>query len=154
MFRQILAAGADPDMPDGDGNTLLHAAVESGRAEVLQVLLDAGAEPNVPDQYGNAPLRYAAVKEYGDVEVLRVLLDGGADPDMPHKGGNTALLCAVRTRWVEAVALLLRHDVCVYIEDDDGNSPLAEARARDFYDIIDLLEETVGAAVEPAVGTD
>ena len=56
----------------GKGRSLIHAAAEVGRADMLEVLLDAGADPNMAEgeriedmdrilyQPGHVPLHYAA----------------------------------------------------------------------------------------------
>ncbi len=46
IVRLLLAAGADPALPDGDGKTPLQVAETSGQAEILKLLRDA----TPPDQ--------------------------------------------------------------------------------------------------------
>ena len=42
----LLERGADPNVPDSIGRTALHAAVETGKADLVKALLDHGADPN------------------------------------------------------------------------------------------------------------
>ncbi len=44
-FRQLLKAGADPDVTDKTGNTALHVAAEAGDYARVLALLNAGANP-------------------------------------------------------------------------------------------------------------
>lgn len=48
--------GTDIDAPAADGKTLLHAAAEAGRTELVENLLDAGADPETTDDEGKTPL--------------------------------------------------------------------------------------------------
>jgi ankyrin repeat protein len=43
----------------GDGRTVLHAAVNPNRLEVLNLYLDAGADPGIKDRLGITPLDLA-----------------------------------------------------------------------------------------------
>ena len=44
VLKVLLAAGADINMQDVDGETALTYAVSNGRAEIAQLLVDAGAD--------------------------------------------------------------------------------------------------------------
>ena len=45
--RELLAAGADVNAQDNEGNTAMHAAAEIGRLECIKLLLFAGASKDV-----------------------------------------------------------------------------------------------------------
>ena len=79
---QLLHAGADPNVPDNEGKTLLHYLAAEGITEYVQhedveALLDAGADPNVIDKEGWTPARYAGSK--GHKDIFRLLLEHGAE---------------------------------------------------------------------------
>ena len=71
LVKNLLAQGAEPDVPDGKGQTpLMHTAV-LGNILTLQALISAGANPNSKDKKGRTPLLFAAAGgHYGIVEVL------------------------------------------------------------------------------------
>lgn len=48
----LLAAGADPNLPDEYGDTLLHAAAYDAPEALFSVLLQAGGNPNLPNDVG------------------------------------------------------------------------------------------------------
>lgn len=45
VVRLLLAAGADPNLAEGEGITALTVAAEGGHLEVVRLLLEAGADP-------------------------------------------------------------------------------------------------------------
>lgn len=72
----LLAAGAEPDARNGDGDTPLHGATESGSVEIIRSLLERGADVNAPSGRGTSVLSMAAMQ--GHAEACRMLLGAGA----------------------------------------------------------------------------
>lgn len=72
--RKALAAGADVEAPDEEGNSPLTLAALSGDAAIVKVLLTAGASAK-----SGAALSAAA--SLGDEQVAKVLIRAGADPN-------------------------------------------------------------------------
>ena len=68
--KEMLDAGADPNVPDGDDCTALVLAAVQGHDSVVRVLLDAGGDPNI-EQRGIAALVSAA--RYGHLECCQSL---------------------------------------------------------------------------------
>jgi len=123
--RRSLRLGVDPNKAsrygfraENEGQTPLTAAAESGRKEVISLLLERGADPNLRD-FGadhphDTPLSTAA--RAGHADVCLVLLNAGADPNLPtHPGqpgdpGNwTALDWALQGNHTAVAALLRAH---------------------------------------------
>ena len=82
VMRLLLDAGADPNVQNDDGQTLLHHMAEEGiteyvRYEDVEALLNAGADPNLIDEKGWTPAHYAGEK--GDKDMFRLLLEHGAE---------------------------------------------------------------------------
>ena len=65
---------------DENRNTLLHHAVDHGRADLATLLLDRGADPNAFGLLGVTPLVSAIMFEQEDM--VRLLLARGADPTL------------------------------------------------------------------------
>ncbi|XP_065161577.1 transient receptor potential channel pyrexia [Atheta coriaria] len=82
---------ADPNIPDVDQRTPLHAAV--GKAtrsyDIIEILINWGADVNFKDQYGYTPLHIAALNELS--QCVEVLIYHGADVTAKSKFGMTAL---------------------------------------------------------------
>ena len=82
VMRLLLDAGADPNVQNNDGQTLLHHMAEEGiteyvRHEDVEALLNAGADPNLIDEKGWTPAHYAG--DGGHKDMLHLLLENGAE---------------------------------------------------------------------------
>jgi ankyrin repeat protein len=71
VLRQLLRAGADPNVPEDGGNTPLHGAAFAGDPELVRLLLDAGARRDVTNDEGLTPL---ALAERGGHDRVAALL--------------------------------------------------------------------------------
>jgi tetratricopeptide (TPR) repeat protein len=125
----LLQRGVEVDFVDRKGMHPLAAAVISGRAEAVELLLKA--KPS----YQNLDLREVVNKAVlrGDVRVLRLLLKGGT----PINGGEDVpppLMLAVMMRDLEVVRCLLEY----------GADPLREFNGQS---IQDLARETLDPAL-------
>ncbi len=88
-----LHAGADPQVRDGRGRTLLHWAGHVDHTRVLPLLLTAGFSPHDRAEDGRTPLHTAAAAWAGSPDVppvLAALIAAGADPEALDARGLTA----------------------------------------------------------------
>jgi hypothetical protein len=118
-----LRLGVDPNTTsrwgwrhENEGQTPLTVAAQSGRVELVRLLLANGADPNLRDGGGQweTPLSTAAM--HGQLEVCRLLLDAGADPNIrtnPELAGDpgnwTALDWALQANHPAVAELLRQH---------------------------------------------
>lgn len=87
----LLAAGADPDVVGGEGDTPLGWAVEQGDGELASLLLDCGAGKSIDASSGiggTTPLGHAARRL--DLAMVELLLERGADPEAADRDGRRA----------------------------------------------------------------
>ncbi|KAI4386630.1 hypothetical protein MLD38_004547 [Melastoma candidum] len=127
------------DSVDEQGNTLLHLAIEQGRADLVQLLLEF--EPDIEAKSRTrSPLEAAAAKGEaliselllargastdrsetsavgpihlavygGHTDVLKLLLEKGAEVDERNRDGKTALHIAIEERQRDCIRILLNH---------------------------------------------
>ena len=85
--KLALDSGANPDLPDDDGNTPLASAALMGLDDIAEQLLERGADPNVQNHTGDTALHIASVKE--DHQTVAALIRHGARQDIPNGRGIT-----------------------------------------------------------------
>jgi ankyrin repeat protein len=103
--RALLAKRIDVNVPDADGATALHWAVEHDSLELTEALLHAGAAATRANRHSITPLHLAATN--GNAGIIKRLLTAGADPNAATTGGETPLMMAARTGTPDAVAALV-----------------------------------------------
>jgi ankyrin repeat protein len=147
IVKLLLEHGADPNVRDFYGKTLLVSVCEAGAdrdPETLRLLLDHGADPNIGGDNG-APLLYAInLGEHGNVEIVRVLLAHGAKPDAKDRTQTPALMCAVDKHNVEIVKALIASKVNLNATDSLGHTALKSAEDRQLTEIAALLKKAGG----------
>ncbi|GFN85233.1 ankyrin repeat-containing protein [Plakobranchus ocellatus] len=85
-IKTLLAAGADPNKPNDDGETALHLASDTG---IASLLIQAGADFEARNYRGETPFLEAAFT--GKTGVINVLKKCGADMAALDNGGDSAL---------------------------------------------------------------
>ena len=102
----LLKRGADVNMVNPKGDTLLMAAARSGKPEVLKTLLAARPRLNARNAYGESALMLAAIN--GRTEVVKTLIDAGADVNYTSANGHNALSVAIDRKQREVADVLVR----------------------------------------------
>jgi len=78
MIELLLKAGADVNVPNGNGTTPLMFAAASGKTDAIRILVDHGANVNARDSnHGQTALMFAAALNRG--AAIRLLASRGAD---------------------------------------------------------------------------
>ncbi len=113
VVAQLIAAGADPNVRDSEGNTPLH---RTNSAAAARALIAGGADPNARNKEGETPL----FARYFD-EITPVLVEGGAEVMARDPHGRTALF---RQRYADSAAALIRAGVDVNAKDFEGETAL------------------------------
>merc|ERR1711970_800558 len=128
------------DQVDFYGYTALHAAAESGRPEMIPMLLDAGANINAATYDATfTALHHALAK--GHFDCARILIEKGADVNLLNEGGcfGTSLHYAVYKNSEEFVKLLLSKGADVNIMSGQGFSCLHQAVMGDQPEVVKIL---------------
>lgn len=117
--RELLAGGADIDLPDPDQTTPLVLALMNLRFDFALLLIEKGADVNRWDLYGQTPL-YVAID-------MNTLPKGGR-PDLPSEDFTTGLQVAEKLLAAGAnpdIPLKLRPPYRNYIFDRGGDGVLS-----------------------------
>ena len=123
-LKQVLDAGAEPNICNNVGETPLHKAAH--HTGMVPLLLAAGANPNIKDDYDQTPLREAVLA--GDAEAVKALLGYGASVDEVDNTGQTPLLLATRHKGnAEIVKALAEAGADVNAVDNTGETPIYNA---------------------------
>lgn len=77
VVRLLLERGANDQVRDGEGFTMLHTAAKAANPYIVSLLLQRGAELEAKDSWGRTPLHMAFCGR--SKLVIRRLLDSGAD---------------------------------------------------------------------------
>ncbi len=91
MVRLLLAAGADVDYADRNGDTALAQAARQGNLTTVKALLAAGADVNVSPS-GHSLLMH--IVSNNDLLLAQVLIAAGADINFRSDDGKSALSLA------------------------------------------------------------
>ena len=136
--RDLLAADADPDDPQGDGATALHWAAHRGDVEAAALLVEAGADVNAANTLGATPLWLAAGN--GSAPLVGILLEAGANPNVTLRMGETPLMSAARSGNLRVVEMLLDRGAAVdAVEYERHQTALMWAAAQQHADVVRLL---------------
>ena len=112
---------ADVNARDADGKSaLIWAALWSGTAENMKVLLDAGANVNARDADGRTALMLAA--GFSTADNVKVLLNAGANVNARTEDGRIALMAAAGFSTADNVKVLLNAGADASLKSADGNT--------------------------------
>lgn len=166
----LLQRGMDINTTDRDGNTLLMIAARTGNLELMGFLVSNRAAINPRNRFGDTAILLAAIK--GSVVGVEMLHTGGAQLDtsgwtalhyavfsestdlvewLLKKGskidarapnGHTALMLAAKQGKLAQVKLLVDADADMDLEDFDGKSALALAKAGNHDEVVAFLRSS------------
>lgn len=141
QVETALNNGADANARNAIGTTPIFSIVNSGRPNILRLLIARGANVNYQkptDVNGFSALKFAAIG--GNVESLTILLDAGANPNL--QGGtlrNTALMLAAQNGREEVVRILLSRSADPNLKTGAGDTAIKLAAQFKHASIMELL---------------
>jgi ankyrin repeat protein len=126
------------NVPETDGTTALHWAVQADDLATVELLLRGGADPRARNRYGVTPLSVAALN--ANATLVERLVDAGADPNTTRAEGETVLMTAARAGSASGVRILLARGADVDARERWlGQTALMMAAAENHADVIGVL---------------
>jgi hypothetical protein len=104
IAKLLLDNGANPNLINENGDTILHFGVRGYSTEsFVKLLLDYSANPNVQNNQGNTPMHL--VNPVTNTFLIKILLQAGADPNIRNNVGQTAAYVMVNDyeEWNDSV---------------------------------------------------
>jgi len=123
--KQLLEAGAEPDLCPKTGTTALQEAARLGDIDIIEVLIASGAAVDRLNVSGDTALIIAS--RSGHSRTARYLVQQAANINAKNKKGNTALAAAAKHDRAEVVETLLEEGAEVRVRDNKGRTPLHRA---------------------------
>lgn len=137
--KKLIAAGANINAIDNDGDTPLCIAVREGHYRSVQLLVDAGANTELFAKDRWPALCFAA--DDGDVDMVELLLKAkGVNPNVLVRPGWTPLMLAAEKGHVEVLSLLLKKGADPAFRNEFGQSVVSVAYKNGNKEIKDILK--------------
>jgi ankyrin repeat protein len=150
-LRALVDRNVDVNVPEPDGTTALHWAVNRDNVQAVDLLIGAGANVRAANRYGITPLRLASTN--GSAAIVTRLLAAGADPNQTLPDGETVLMTASRTGRVDAIRALVAAGADVHArEKTSGQTALMWAAAANNAAAVRLLIELGARPIERSTG--
>ena len=144
VAKVLIDAGADTEVKDKDGCSLLLVASKKGALDTVKMLVKAGARVSATDDAGDTCLALAAID--GHTETVRYLV-GLPEVDVNRMAhGHTALLLTAEEKHADVVEVLIDAGADIETKDVDECSPLLVASRLGSLDIVKMLVKA-GAGV-------
>lgn len=125
---------------DDRGFPPLVLSTYSNQYAISQLLLDRGALVDARDAAGNTALMGVSVRGFLDLAKL-LIEEYGAAVDQRNRQGSTALSFAATFGHTSIARLLMAHGADPHLADDQGQTPLSIATAREYQAFLDLVRE-------------
>ena len=137
----LLRRGADINLCNSMGESLLHIAAHEGFPDIAELLLDNGMDPNIKASNGFTPLHWAIFR--GNLIIVELLLERGASIDAQSGAGETVLhTCVQHNPHNDILTYLIECGVLLNQSDFQGRTSLHLAAQRGLSEaVISMVEK-------------
>ena len=147
-FRNLLKQGADPNIQDPEGKTVLMKVAKKGEKDIVLLLLAYGADPNIQDNKGRTALMEIAdcwtCEDKDKEDIIKILLKNEADPNIQNNEGRTAFMGLYKNK--SLLQTFFKYEADPNIQDNWGWTLLIRAtEAKDE----DLIHFYLGHGAKP-----
>lgn len=146
VIKVLLKAGADPELPDEEGNRALHVAAAKGYGEIVHRLCKAKADMAAAGMAGASALHLACRK--GRDECVEVLVGAGASLEAVDAKGSTPLHAAASGGHEDIVEFLLLKGADPLAKDGKGKTAKSVASKKGYDDIAKMIKKAIKEARE------
>ena len=140
----LLQGGADCNVGNDEGVTVLMLAAGNGHFDLVDALLESGADVNATDCRGWTALMKAIYNydlDQGFPEIVSMLIDAGAEIETRIAYGTRPLMLAAGYGQAGVIEVLLAAGVDVQAENEGGRTARTMAEAKDYVEAFNLLYE-------------
>lgn len=125
VVKNLLAAGANPNLKDAQNFYPLHLAASKGFTAICNLLLKYKADKNIRTELGQTALHLAASQGFS--LTLAALVKSGFDLEAVDLDGNTPLAVASMEGQLNIVKSLIKAGALVNPKDNKGATPLMQS---------------------------
>ncbi|OGB96764.1 hypothetical protein A3F06_04010 [candidate division TM6 bacterium RIFCSPHIGHO2_12_FULL_36_22] len=138
-IQPLIKAGADPNVYNQDGNTVLMLAILHGNFELVRILIAArGIALNRQNNKGDTALMLAILRD--NLDIVSTLIRVKTRLNTQNNDGNTALMLAVLRGNLVLIRLLIgTRGLALNIQNNDGNTALMLASLQGRVDVVKVL---------------
>jgi ankyrin repeat protein len=159
MMELLLAFGADPNLPQADGESPLSLAIglDKDRADTVAVLLEKGADPEKVYAHGSALHRAASIRTEASLDTFPLLIAKAAGVGGPDRNGWTPLHSAASSANPTVIRLLVGKGADVDVRTTaprPGEGRSDEVAGATPLSIVARDRQIAGAATLCALGAD
>ncbi|MFH1196475.1 MAG: ankyrin repeat domain-containing protein [bacterium] len=133
----ISSDSSQVNLPDGNGNTPIILAVQNGKINIAQILIQNKADLNLKNNYGFTPLHIAA--DQNQIEIGKILVESGGDLNALSRYQTTPIFNAVEKGNLGFVEMLIHKGADINFNSPIFGCPIHRAVYRDNPDILKLL---------------
>ena len=119
--KWLAQKGANVNVVDQHGNTVLMPLIERNRWVEFQEAMALGVDVQIPNDRGITPLLRASLFRHG-LPFLKALVAAGANPDVASHSRTTPLLAAVSEGFFEMAEILFKQGASPLGVDEHGQS--------------------------------
>ncbi len=135
--RELIDAGIPVNIEDKDGVTPLMIAVQNGKLEIVELLLQRQADTKILNQGWGGTNALIMAATLGRADMVKMLLQWGADPNGIGRYKQLPLASACQYGHLDIVNVLL--DNGAQLNPKDGHEPLVMAAMSGRPEIIKVL---------------
>ncbi|KAH3783590.1 E3 ubiquitin-protein ligase MIB2-like isoform X1 [Dreissena polymorpha] len=135
----LIAAGADLNITDDNGNTALMAATLRNHEDIAMILIRAGSNIHFRNKKGQGILHFAAIGQANGI--LKEALMKGVDPNTKERDRrDTPLHTAIMTNNIAGALCLIQHlHVDIEVSDAIGHNALTLAAMKECVTLVEAL---------------